>query len=158
MRVLIENVLDLTNLRVIIQEADILFNMAGIVTLSSKPDGFAKIITINGFAQGIITHFIHQMGREKDVKLVTKEEMNPDLTLARRLLGRDLIPMRLGSRKTIDGCVQSSHLLEPIILLQYLETFKPVANEDSVPETTLKFARSGDRLLILLKCPLSRSF
>ncbi|KAI9770987.1 MAG: hypothetical protein M1840_002691 [Geoglossum simile] len=324
MRVLIGDVLDLANLQEIIQGADILFNMAGAVTLSSKPGGFAKVIALNGFAQGIITHFIQQMGRDKNVKFVypssqrvhltsanasvdawvqeaaeaffarkdalvseqdiytvlerfagqfiashplptgfnvyeiskrlgehfvsllprhslarisgvygpgftrgfiyravnpkaegnveasekrdfiyiddvnelllkaaqrqtadsdvfdgasgesmdlqevwrmarelmgdratvvfrdnvAKEEMSPDPTFARHLLGRDLISMRLGLRKTIDGYVQPSRQPEPIRCLQYPEAFKPMANEDFVPETTLRFARSRGRFHI----------
>ena len=46
------DVLDLDNLRFMIQKADILYNMAGVVTLSSKPDEFAKVIALNGFYQG----------------------------------------------------------------------------------------------------------
>lgn len=61
--VFIRDILDLINLRRLIQEADILYNMAGVVTLSSKPSDFAKVITLNGFAQAIIAHFIQEMGR-----------------------------------------------------------------------------------------------
>ena len=82
MRVLTGDVLDLDNLRVIIQEADVLYNMAGIVTLSSKPDEFAKVITLNGFAQGTITSFIRQMGRDRDVKVIYPSSQRVHLTSA----------------------------------------------------------------------------
>ena len=321
MRVSTGDVLDLANLRRLIQEADILYNMAGVVTLSSKPAEFARVLTLNGFAQGIITYLIQRMGREKDVKFVypssqrihltvanasvdawvsdaakafsackdslvaeqdinaalerfaaqfitshplptgfnvyeiskrlgehfvsllprhslvrisgvygpsftrgfiyravnpkaegnveapekrdfiyiddineillkaaqtettdsevfdaasgesidlqdvwsmvrdligdrativfkegmAKEEMSPDPTFARHLLGRDFMPMRLGLRKTIGGYVQSSHRSDGILSLQYPEPFTPVANEEFAQETTLlKFTRSED--------------
>ncbi len=325
MHVSMGDILYLANLRVLIQEADILYNMAGVVTLSSKPNDFAKVIALNGFAQGIITHFIQQMGRHQDVKMVypstqrvhltsanasvdawvegaaeaysarqdalvaeqdiytalerfaeqfiashplpagfnvyeiskrlgehfvsllprhslvrisgvygpaftrgfihravnpkpegnveapekrdfiyiddlnelllkaaqtltadsdvfdgpsgesidlqevwtmvreligdritvifkddaAQEELNLDPTFARHLLGRDFMPLRLGLRKTVDGFIHFSHRSKPIVCLQYPETFKPMENEPSVPETTLlKFICSGDILRI----------
>ena len=82
MRILTGDVLDLANLRVIIQEADVLYNMAGVVTLSSKPDEFARVIAINGFSQGIITYLIQQMGRDRDVKVVYPSSQRVHLTSA----------------------------------------------------------------------------
>ena len=82
MRVLTGNVLDLDNLRVIIQEADVLYNMAGIVTLSSKPDEFAKVIALNGFAQGTISYFIRQAGRDRAVKVIYPSSQRVHLTSA----------------------------------------------------------------------------
>ena len=70
MRVLTGDVPDLANLRLIIREADVLYNMAAIVTLSSKPDQFAKILALNGLAQGVITHLIQRMGRDRDIKVI----------------------------------------------------------------------------------------
>lgn len=81
-RVLTGNVLDLDNLRLIIQEADVLYNMAGIVTLSSKPNEFAKVIALNGFAQGTIAYFIRQMGRDRDVKVIYPSSQRVHLTSA----------------------------------------------------------------------------
>lgn len=82
MRVLTGNVLDLDNLRVIIQETDVLYNMAGIVTLSSKPDEFAKAVTLNGFAQGTISYVVRQMGRHRDVKVIYLSSQRVHLTSA----------------------------------------------------------------------------
>ena len=82
MRILTGDVLDLANLRVIIQEADVLYNMAGVVTLSSKPDEFARVIALNRFAQGVITHLIQQMGRDRDVKVVYPSSQRVHLTSA----------------------------------------------------------------------------
>ena len=70
MRIFTGDLLDLANLRLIIQEADVFYNMAGIVTLSSKPEEFAKVIAINGFAQGAITHLIQKMGRERNINVI----------------------------------------------------------------------------------------
>jgi hypothetical protein len=58
MRILIGDLLDLANLRVIIYEANVFYNMASFVTLNSKPGEFARVIALNGFAQKIITHLI----------------------------------------------------------------------------------------------------
>ncbi|KAH6665672.1 hypothetical protein B0J14DRAFT_679020 [Halenospora varia] len=69
-RVLTGNVLDLANLPVIIQEVDALYNMVGVVTISSKPNELARVIALNGFAQGIITHLIQEIGRDQDVKVL----------------------------------------------------------------------------------------
>ena len=80
MRILTGNALDWDNLRVIIQEADVLYNMAGIVTLFSKPDSFAKVITLNGFAQGIITYFIRQLGRDRGMRVIYPSSQRVHLT------------------------------------------------------------------------------
>ena len=82
MRVLTGNILDLDNMGVIIQETDVLYNMAGIVTLNSKPDEFAKVITLNGFVQGTIAYFIRQMGRDRDVKVIFPSSQRVHLTSA----------------------------------------------------------------------------
>ncbi len=82
MRILTGGLLDLANLRVIIQEADVFYNMAGFVTLSSKPGEFARVIALNGFAQGIITHLIQQMGRDRDVKVIYPSSQRVHLTSA----------------------------------------------------------------------------
>lgn len=321
MHVSIGEILDLVNLRVLIQKADILYNMAGVVTLSSKPNDFAKVIALNGLAQGVITHCIEQMGRHQDIRVVypstqrvhltsanafvnawvkeaaeaysarqdalvaeqdiytalekfgeqfiashplpagsnvyeiskrlgehfvsrlprhslvrisgvygpaftrgfiyravnpkvegnveapekrdfihiddlnelllkaaqtptansdvfdgasgesvdlrevwmmvreligdratvvfkdnvAREEMEPDPTFARHLLGRGFMPLRLGLRRIVDKYVHPAHQSKPIVCLQYPETFKPMENEPSVPETILlTFVRSRD--------------
>lgn len=82
MRVLTRNVLDLANIRVVIQEVDALYNMAGVVVVSSKPDEFARVIALNGFAQGIITHLIQEMGRDQDVKVLYPSSQRVHLTNA----------------------------------------------------------------------------
>ncbi|KAL4721745.1 hypothetical protein ACLX1H_011239 [Fusarium chlamydosporum] len=69
-RILVGEVLDSANLRIMIQEANVLYNMAGVVTLGSKPAEFPKVIALNGFVQGFITHLIESMGRAQDVKVV----------------------------------------------------------------------------------------
>ena len=87
MCVSIGDVLDLAHLRRMIQEANILYNMAGIVTLNSKPDEFARVIALNGFIQGVITHLIQQMGREHDVKVVFPSTQRVHLTIADASVG-----------------------------------------------------------------------
>ena len=82
MHILTGGVLNLANLRVMIQEADVLYNMAGVVTLSSKPDEFERVIALNGFCQGIITHLVQQMGRDWDVKVIYPSSQRVHLTSA----------------------------------------------------------------------------
>ncbi|KAK0121429.1 hypothetical protein ONS95_009723 [Cadophora gregata] len=79
-RILTGNLLNFANLRWMIREADVLYNMAGIVSLNSKLDEFAKVIAINGLAQGVITHIIREMGRDKDLKVVYPSSQRVHLT------------------------------------------------------------------------------
>ena len=70
MRVLAGELLDPANLRLVIEQAEVLYNMAGIVTLGAKPEAFARVIAINGFAQGSIAHMIRQSGKEQEIKVI----------------------------------------------------------------------------------------
>ncbi|KAM0813229.1 putative 3-dehydroquinate synthase [Seiridium cardinale] len=74
--------MDLANLRQIIQEVDVIYNMAGAVTLSSKPDAFRGVIWLNGFIQGIIVHLIQHMRRERDVKVIYPSTQRVHLIMA----------------------------------------------------------------------------
>lgn len=82
MLILTGNVLDSANLQVIIREADVLYNMAGVASLSCKPADFARAIALNGFTQGVITYRIRQMGRDRDVKVVYPSSQRVHLTSA----------------------------------------------------------------------------
>ncbi|RYP67507.1 hypothetical protein DL771_007207 [Monosporascus sp. 5C6A] len=70
MRILTGDLLDVANLRTMIESADVIYNMAGIVTLGSKPTDFAKVLAVNGFVQGVLTYIIQHMGRDREVKIV----------------------------------------------------------------------------------------
>lgn len=82
MRVIATHPLDVANLKFIIQEANIIYNMAGVVTLSSKSEDAARVIALNGFGQGIITHLIKKMGRDKDIKVVYPSSQRVHLVAA----------------------------------------------------------------------------
>ncbi|MCJ1442734.1 MAG: hypothetical protein MMC23_003231 [Stictis urceolatum] len=82
MRIVVGDALDLENLRAMIREADVVYNMAGAVTLSSKPGDFPKVLALNGFAQGIVKDLILQMGRGQDVKVVYPSTQRVHLTIA----------------------------------------------------------------------------
>ncbi|KAK6070798.1 3-dehydroquinate synthase [Seiridium cupressi] len=73
--------LDLANLEIITRESDVLYNMAAVVSLSSVPNDQAKVIALNGFGQGIITHFIKSTGREQKIKVVYPSSQRVHLTL-----------------------------------------------------------------------------
>lgn len=81
-RLLIGDRLNLPNLQVMIQEADILYKMPGIVTPTPKPDDFAKIIAVIGFVRGIIARLARQIGRDKDIKVVYPSSQQFNLTSA----------------------------------------------------------------------------
>ncbi|POS74151.1 3-dehydroquinate synthase [Diaporthe helianthi] len=70
MRVLAGHPLDRANLEAMLRDVDVVYNMAAIVSLSTKPEDAAQVIALNGFGQGIITSVMKQMGRERDVTVV----------------------------------------------------------------------------------------
>lgn len=70
MRVLPGHPLDRANLEAMLRDVDVLYNMAAIVSLSTKPEDAAQVIALNGFGQGIIASVIKQAGREWDVTVV----------------------------------------------------------------------------------------
>ena len=210
----IRDLLDLANQRIVICEADILYNMAGVVIISTRPDKFAKIIAVNGFAQGIITQLIQQIKKVQDITVVYPSSQRVHLSSANAFVDKwvqeagesffarkdalvaekDIytalkkfaeqfiagyplpnglnvyeISKRLGEHLmssfprhsllrassvvsntvAVDEYIHSSHQMEPIICLQYPETFKPMENEDFFPETILlKFDRSEDSFYV----------
>ncbi|KAK6193484.1 hypothetical protein LQW54_012422 [Pestalotiopsis sp. IQ-011] len=81
LRVLTGHPLDIPNLEIIIKDSDVLYNMAAVVTLSSDPRDQAKVIALNGFGQGIITHLIKSTGRENEIKVVYPSSQRVHLTL-----------------------------------------------------------------------------
>jgi nucleoside-diphosphate-sugar epimerase len=82
MRVFVGDMLDSDNLRKTIWDADIIYNMAGVVTLGARPEEFARVIAVNGFAQGVITHWIQQAGKGEEVKVVYPSSQRVHLALA----------------------------------------------------------------------------
>ncbi|KAI3317793.1 3-dehydroquinate synthase-domain-containing protein [Xylariaceae sp. AK1471] len=79
-RVLIGDAFDLSNLRAMISEVDVVYNLAGIVTLGSQPHDFPKVLAVNGFAQGIMTHLVQQAGRDGYVKIIFPSTQRVHLT------------------------------------------------------------------------------
>jgi len=78
--ILTGDLLNLRNLRTMIQESDVLYNMAGIVTLGSRSEEFASVIAVNGFAQGVIVHLVQKLGRQGDVKVIYPSTQRIHLT------------------------------------------------------------------------------
>ncbi|KAK7954419.1 hypothetical protein PG988_015113 [Apiospora saccharicola] len=80
-KILTGDLLNLSNLRTMIQNSDVLYNMAGIVSLRSKPEDVAHVIAVNGFAQGVITHLVRQLGREESLKVIFPSSQRVHLTV-----------------------------------------------------------------------------
>jgi 3-dehydroquinate synthetase/threonine dehydrogenase-like Zn-dependent dehydrogenase/nucleoside-diphosphate-sugar epimerase/predicted NBD/HSP70 family sugar kinase len=86
-RVLTGDVLDLSNLRAMIQEVDVIYNLAGIVTLGTQPHDFPKVLAVNGFAQGVIAHLVQQAGRDGYVKVIFPSTQRVHRTSDNELVG-----------------------------------------------------------------------
>ena len=114
---LVGDVLHLDNLRTMICQADVFFNMSGIVTLGAKPEDFAKLIALNGFAQGIVTCLIQDMNRQSKIKVLFPSTQRVHLTLD------DESVTKWVDEAATQFSSQAHHLLQSQDVRQALEQF-----------------------------------
>ncbi|KAJ1324255.1 2-epi-5-epi-valiolone synthase [Microdochium nivale] len=81
LHVLVGYPLDKAILESIILEADVIYNMAAVVSLSSTPADQAQVIGLNGFGQGVVTYMVKALCRQDEVKIVYPSSQRVHLTL-----------------------------------------------------------------------------
>ncbi|KXJ88891.1 hypothetical protein Micbo1qcDRAFT_177925 [Microdochium bolleyi] len=84
LHVLVGYPLDTALLSTVIQDADVIYNMAAVVSLSLAAADRARVIGLNGFGQGVISCMLRLLGREKQVKVVYPSSQRVHLTLGHK--------------------------------------------------------------------------
>lgn len=82
-RIFLGDIVSLNNLSEIIRNADFLYNLSGMVGLGFCEEDYAQVLAVNGFAQGIITHLVQDLGREEAIKIVYPSSQRVHLLLDR---------------------------------------------------------------------------